>query len=1155
MAGITPIASGIPEPVALRCVPDENRGIVLLRHGELVSIDLSSGSVTPLATGPSPSSGFDISPDRAFAYIATPRDGLWRVALDGSSSERLVRRLNNPRPVTVDPASGEVLVAETKAPGRLVAVVVAAPTASVVTTGLVGATAMVREQASKRTLVAETGGGGRISAVDGPDLPPVPVVLGVGAPADLAWADAGQRALVVADAGGGRVVLVDPSAPGSPATTLFEGIAGLWGVQPAGPGQFVIGAEDGLLLGVPSALDPVELHVPAEPLFVAAWTRVAVVVNDPAIAFDDLAFLVRPEEAAASVSLSRDSSFDPLRPEVVLIAGWMAGPHEIHAVHVPSGTTVASATFDVVDTWSDNEHGPSLSALGTVRSGPTAGTWGGGDFRSPQNLNVVPALGTRNVGVVLVDTADARYPTGAGLASTITRLRDEVANGVPVSGQRRSVTRYFDQVSAGAFGINLLDIVGPVSLPDRWGSYFDRVNRDDNGDGVTDWVLWDPKPSLEATVMSAIVRRNESAASSGGPTLLDLRQVDSLVIVVRSVPPGVAGPATFVWPSATLGPESHVVGWREIVPGVRLPHHRGIATAFMPDDWETQPRSGRRFHETLAHELGHNLQLNDQYFQRGSHDAVIRPRITNGGPDDSWELMSWEEGLPALSAAQRMMLGWIDPTKVALLNPAVFGRIDQTITLHAVSAGPVPAGRFAAAEVRIGNGRNYYFEYRPATPGRVVDPSPPAASTVFGSDVTSRGSTPATRPEILRLRDDSDADRSEFQTGDDYEETDTTSPQFPNDLLVEVLNTTADSARVRIRYGLDREPDPSLTPWSPRTNWQSPDLEVVNARSLADPAFHNVPWEGHDNTVVARVTNRGNLNALDVIVNFAAKDFTFGRGGAETSLASQVQDVPVGPPVTFRSPGVWRPAQLRFPFGRLQYQQHSCLVARITPYVNRGIVEITPDNNVAQSNYTWMASTTSSPSSREATVIVAENPYPVPAYVSFEVDQPHPLFRTYLSHRWVRLEPGATTKILVMVESAFGHPELESLVKEYDQADGRITTTLRLTSLGDTGESCAPEVIGGASIIAMAGRATKFERFQVDNGVASGHVATLDDGTGVDGPVLVTIQYDDQEKVSETRAVGGRFKVDVDDTPTSFVQGHYLGEWRFAPCDSNPVGG
>ena len=36
--------------------------------------------------------------------------------------------------------------------------------------------------------------------------------------------------------------------------------------------------------------------------------------------------------------------------------------------------------------------------------------------------------------------------------------------------------------------------------------------------------------------------------------------------------------------------------------------------------------------------------------------------------------------------------------------------------------------------------------------------------------------------------------------------------------------------------------------------------------------------------------------------------------------------------------------------------------------------------------------------------------------------QPHPLYRVYLDHRWVYLQPGERKQILVMVESLLGDP-------------------------------------------------------------------------------------------------------------------------------------
>jgi hypothetical protein len=327
--------------------------------------------------------------------------------------------------------------------------------------------------------------------------------------------------------------------------------------------------------------------------------------------------------------------------------------------------------------------------------------------------------------------------------------------------------------------------------------------------------------------------------------------------------------------------------------------------------------------------------------------------------------------------------------------------------------------------------------------------------------VFSRGVTPTTRPEVLQLPPDVDNDEGTYRTGDDHIQTDSTTPDFPNDFIMDVLSTTADSATIRIRYGLEDRPDPSIMPWSALTNWQSPDLEVINERSMADPFFRNIPWEGHDNIIQAHVTNRGASPAAGVTVRFSTKDFTF-AGGEETALGAQTQDLAPNGQMTFKAPTRWRPPLLSLPslFGNLTFPQHACVVARIDKYVTPTIRETTPDNNEAQSNYTWTATTTASPARRTATVLRASNPYNVPATVFFEFHQPSPLFRTYLQHRWLHLQPGEERQLLVMTETVLGDPKLEGLVRQHINPDQRLFTHLRLSALGHTGAACAPEVLG-----------------------------------------------------------------------------------------------
>lgn len=71
-------------------------------------------------------------------------------------------------------------------------------------------------------------------------------------------------------------------------------------------------------------------------------------------------------------------------------------------------------------------------------------TWGGGPTGSPQNFNTIPALGTKRVAVLFVDTADQRYTTDAATLSGFrTRWQQNLIDGViGTDGVSRSVRRF-----------------------------------------------------------------------------------------------------------------------------------------------------------------------------------------------------------------------------------------------------------------------------------------------------------------------------------------------------------------------------------------------------------------------------------------------------------------------------------------------------------------------------------------------------------------------------------------------------------------------------------------------------------------------------------------------------------------------------------------
>ena len=185
------------------------------------------------------------------------------------------------------------------------------------------------------------------------------------------------------------------------------------------------------------------------------------------------------------------------------------------------------------------------------------------------------------------------------------------------------------------------------------------------------------------------------------------------------------------------------------------------------------------------------------------------------------------------------------------------------------------------------------------------------------------------------------------------------------------MSTGPDDAQVRIQYGTNGRPDLYIRPWPGGDNWQSPDIEVRNARSAMDPAhWFNTPWIGHANTVVARYRNRGPVTCRNVKVDLFVKDYTVG-GGPEAFLGSATHDVPpesITPFVEFEAN--WIPPN----------DGHRCIIARTPLFldtsVNPTLVELSDSNNMAQSNYTQYIAAAASPAKRGIAEVTLEQPVP-----------------------------------------------------------------------------------------------------------------------------------------------------------------------------------
>jgi len=780
----------------------------------------------------------------------------------------------------------------------------------------------------------------------------------------------------------------------------------------------------------------VSVH-PPKTMYVGSYARVPVVVRAKNVTFDDLAFRVVGGPAGGTISICQDKTFDPAKPTTMLIAGYKPGKYTLEAVKKASGEVVAKADFEVHTRSPGGKRGPSLVVQGMHSIPNIATAWGGGPS-GPQNMGMNTATGTRRIAVILADTNEERYTTNASdLADIRDRWMDNLINGVDIGGTDFSLRRFYREGSNNRMDVSA-QIFGPYQMNGNW----DQV-----GAGAG---FWD----------------HCQAAITAADSDINYNNFDSVLVVSQSV--GAIGSAgtKFAWPTASIGEWN---GW------VTAEGNVTMGSIQMPVDWTA--RDGREVYATASHELGHNLGHGDTY----------TPAVAGRNPG-GWDLMDNETHLPNFNLPYRMRLGWVDASWIKCFNFAGANLpVDETVTLKPLADGNPGTNRYVGAEVRVSDGFNYYFEYRKEDTAKIADRNLPTDNRVLGVDAWSGAqAAPYARPAVLLLPNEPDSDGPVLGNGNGYYE-----KVPPVEFHADVSGIDGTKADLRIRYGVFGKPDPSLRPWG-APPWQSPDIEVRNARNAADPAWANVPWTGNSNDVIAKVKNGGDLNAPGVRVDFSVKDFTI-TNAPEFSLGSDTKDVNAGATVEFKT--TWVPPGTG----------HYCIIARIPLYTSPGtppVTEMTELNNQAQSNYSRFISDTSSPARRKVAKVLVKNPYKKATRIFINAGQTNPYYRTYLEHKWLDLGPGEQAHVNVMFEYAAGPPHhLPPVDKNFRKLPNHISVVGLVANPHDRRKH--QKVGGGISVEVVTGRATKFKDFNVRDNHAQGTVVTVDDGKPVKGGMII----------------------------------------------------
>lgn len=753
----------------------------------------------------------------------------------------------------------------------------------------------------------------------------------------------------------------------------------------------------------------VVLRMPQQPMFTGSYAKVRVLINpNSGLTIDDLCFRVPAGPHAGLVSLSRDSDYDPANPDIMLLAGSRPGSYQLEASD-SSSEVLAAGAFSLTDYWPDDAVGPSLWIEGIVQpqEGPASSSLGGGPG-GPQNIAIIPAPSLQSVAIVLIDFSSTKYDS-AEVPTIQNTWHDAVERGTTSGGVTRSAKAYYQETSFSKLDVTA-DVFGPCTVDGDWDRYFTVGG------------------AARATALASFI--------SAADTVVDYTRYTTILFVTPEK--RYANYVRFAWPQTpssqgTYGTEDGYVTLSCIV----MPN---IWDPSLPEAW------GRTRTETFAHELGHCLHLPDEYVPNWEDEtkwtwqprrfdppapydnfmqALWYPHLLKGAGGYwrylmDWDLMGYEAAYPQLPLVSRMMLGWVKPEWVLPLNFAGGTSPEPvSVRLSPIESGVPGTGQRAGIEIRIADRWNIYVEYRNARSGQISDQGLPEGNRILVTDVRTPSTTldqygaldTGKQRMILLVPTDYDLNPAPatavLDTGEIYHYEDPTDPTMV--LTIAVVGIYGNEAEVTVTYGAAR-PDPYIAPWPERGEhpYQSPDIAIENPLALTDPNLRNVPLRGHDNTVVAYVTNGGTLDAPDVQVDFFATDYSVADPKGKTiQLESATRAVPVGKRVRFETR--WQvPAD----------PTHYCITAQIVPYTHpeREVVEAYPGNNRAMSNYDRFVSSSSSPASRAAATVAIGNPFAEPRLIIINPRQSNPLYRTYIEHRWLSLPALTSEPIRVMFE-------------------------------------------------------------------------------------------------------------------------------------------
>jgi len=295
-----------------------------------------------------------------------------------------------------------------------------------------------------------------------------------------------------------------------------------------------------------------------------------------------------------------------------------------------------------------------------------------------------------------------------------------------------------------------------------------------------------------------------------------------------------------------------------------------------------------------------------------------------------------------------------------------------------------------------------------------------------------------------------------------------------NDLLEEMeilptANYNDEYGEITIKYTraslanqANQGPDPSIRPWT--GNYQSPDIWVENAWNMEDPELYNLPHKDLPNEVKVRVHNNFGLPIKNVRVELFVKDYNATSGSSDTwsSLGMHTIDQ-----IEARSNFVetWSGGETRGVFStgtEIDGKYHKCLRVVVKRWSGSYTIEGQAmefaesgralENNEAQSNYSWLESTSSSPANIAVVPVTITNHYDEmkefevfarPSRSFFQVFNPEPI---------AVLRPEEERQIMIGVQYRKDIRDNIKITDPYNNAYVSISAIIKNAFPGEFGE-------------------------------------------------------------------------------------------------------